>query len=429
MFPTHRPVTGEGKGFPLPDRAAVAKVQVGNSWELSSVPYIPAVENVARHAKNLRDEGVDGAMLSWTLGGYPSPAMEVFNSVLCGREKNPDAAMNRVACRRFGDAFAPAVVEAWKEFSKAFADSIQSLNAGSGDTYEINIANSLWGDTTCKFQRPFTELINSSYNGGLKKVDFINASESARIAINTWVEEQTRDRIPDLIPQGGVTSNTRLALVNAVYFKGFWSEQFDEKLTQVQPFHLADGATIQTPLMKFSKARNLSFFSGEGIKVIELDYRGDAISMIIILPDKADGLADLEANLTTFQLQRWLDRLEKQMVMVHLPRFSMHWGAKNIVPDLRALGMRDAFISKVANFSGIDGSRDLLISGAFHKAFIDVNEEGTEAAAATGIVAGVTSMPPPPEIFRADRPFLFLIREKATKNILFMGRLTEPDPD
>jgi serpin B len=315
------------------------------------------------------------------------------------------------------------------ELHKGFAESIRTLNAGGGDDYDINIANSLWGDTTCKFLPPFREVIQSSYNSGLKKVDFINSAESARIKINTWVEEQTRERIKDLIPPGGVNNNTRLALVNAVYFKGFWSEQFNKELTRNEPFKHADGKTTQTALMRFTKASDLPFFAGDGIKIVELDYRGNNISMVILLPDAADGLADLEARLNEFQLNRWLESLQKQKVIVHLPRFSMNWGAKNIVPDLRALGMRDAFVSKVANFSGIDGSRNLLISSVFHKSFVEVNEEGTEAAAATGVMVGVTSMPLPPEVFRADHPFLFLIREKTTGTILFMGRLSEPDTE
>jgi len=312
------------------------------------------------------------------------------------------------------------------DLHKAFADSINTLNNRGGDNYEMNIANSLWSDITCRFQQPFIETIKGAYNSAPRKVDFLNVPESARLKINAWVEEQTQEKIENLIPPGGVNNNTRLALVNAVYFKGIWNKQFDKKLTRDETFFHADGSTIKTPLMSLSKPANLPFFAGDGIKIIELNYRGDDISMVIILPDKADGLADLEAQFNEFQLNRWLTSLEKEMVKVFLPRFSMHWGAKNLVPDLRQLGMKDAFVTKVANFSAIDGTRDLVISSVFHKAFVDVNEEGTEAAAASGAIMGVTSMPPPPEIFRADRPFLFLIREKLTGNILFMGRLTEP---
>lgn len=309
----------------------------------------------------------------------------------------------------------------------AFAESIRALNTAGGDNYDMNVANSLWCEKTRAFLQAFIAINTQAYGGALQQVDFINAAETARLQINAWVEEQTRNKIKNLIPPGGVDNNTRLALVNAVYFKGLWAEQFDKKLTRNESFHHADGKTAQTPLMTFSKPMNVPFFAGDGIKLIELDYRGNSISMLIVLPDTAEGLLALETRFNEALLNQWLKKLNKQMVSVYLPRFSMNWGAKNIVPDLQALGMRDAFAAQAADFSGIDGTRELLISSVFHKAFVDVYEEGTEAAAATGVLIGVTSMPPPPEVFRADHPFLFLIREKATGAILFMGRLTEPE--
>jgi len=313
------------------------------------------------------------------------------------------------------------------ELHRTFADSIKSLNTGDGCSYEMNIANSLWVEKTHAFLQTFIDANKNTFNGELEQVDFINAPESVRESINTWVAEHTRNKITNLIPPGGVNDTTRLALINAVYFKGRWDEEFDKKLTRAEPFYSADGKTTQVPLMSLSKPMSLPFFAGDGIKIVELDYFGDGISMIILLPDTAEGIAALEARLNEALLSRWMGSLKKQMVSVHLPRFSMNWGAKNIVPDLRELGMRDAFVSKAADFSGIDGSRDLLISSVFHKAFVEVNEEGTEAAAATGVMVGVTSMPAPPEVFRADHPFLFLIREKTTGTILFMGRLSKPD--
>jgi serpin B len=309
----------------------------------------------------------------------------------------------------------------------AFAESIRSLNTGGGNNYEMNVANSLWAEKTHAFLQPFIDVNKNAYNGRLEQVDFINAAESARLRINAWVEEQTRQKITNLIPPGGVNTDTRLALVNAVYFKGLWSEQFDKKRTQNAPFYCADGTTVEAPLMSFSETRHLPFYTDEGLKIIELDYQGENISMLIVLPATVDGLGAIEQKLDDALLSRWVSGLHRCSVQVFLPRFTLTWGAENIVPQLQALGMRDAFNAGAADFSGIDGTRELLISGVFHKAFVDVNEEGTEAAAATGVMVRVTSMPPPPEIFRADRPFLFLIREKATGAILFMGRLTEPE--
>jgi serpin B len=312
------------------------------------------------------------------------------------------------------------------ELHRTFADTKKALNFVAGCGYEMNIANSLWADKTHSFLQLFLDLNKKYYGAGLEQVDFINSADDARKKINTWVEKQTRQKIKDLIPPGGVNAETRLALVNAVYFKGRWSEAFEKKLTHAEPFYNPDGRTIKAPLMTFSKAKSLSFFAGDGIKLLELDYLGDTVSMVILLPDKADGLDAVEERLDAAQLDSWLSGMQKRPVRVHLPRFSMTWGAENITPHLRALGMQDAFVKGAADFSGIDGTRDLLISSVFHKAFVDVNEEGTEAAAATGVVVGVTSVPPPPEEFRADRPFLFLIREKKAGTILFMGRVTEP---
>lgn len=311
--------------------------------------------------------------------------------------------------------------------NKAFADSINALNTGSGCSYEMNIANSLWVEKTHTFLQSFIDMNRETYDAGLEQVDFIHASESARIKINTWVEEQTRQKIRNLIPPNGVNAGTRLALVNAVYFKGRWNEEFDKKLTRTEPFYCNGGRIVEAPLMTFSDAESLPFFAGDGMKIIELDYFGGGVSMIILLPDTADGLSAIENRLDEGLLATWLGSMQKRRVSVHLPRFSMSWGAENISPHLQALGMQDAFIKGAADFSGIDGTRDMLISSVFHKAFVDVNEEGTEAAAATGVMVGVTSMPPPPEIFRADHPFIFLIREKPTGVILFMGRLTEPE--
>lgn len=312
------------------------------------------------------------------------------------------------------------------ELHRTFADSINALNTGGGCSYEMNIANSLWVEKTHAFLQTFIDANKNTFNGGLEQVDFINAPERVRESINTWVAQQTRHKITNLIPPGGVNNATRLALINAVYFKGRWKEEFDKKLTRTEPFYFADGHTAEAQLMTFSKPMRLPYLAKDGLKIIELDYFGDGISMIILLPDTADELSALEARLNEAQLNQWLDALQTTMVSVHLPCFSMTWGAENIVPPLRALGIRDAFVSNAADFSGIDGSRDLLISSVFHKAFVEVNEQGTEAAAATGVMVGVTSMPLPPEVFRADHPFLFLIREKPTGAILFMGRLAEP---
>jgi len=235
--------------------------------------------------------------------------------------------------------------------------------------------------------------------------------------------------MPGLIPAGGVSSDTRLALVNAVYFNGLWAEPFDAARTREAPFHLADGTSVPVPMMTFTEVQRLPFLAEDGVRVLELDYQRRKLSMVVLLPDADFGLSALESRLDESVLNDWIKRLSPQPVQVHLPRFTLTWGTHNLVPSLVGLGMEDAFIEGRADFSGIDGSRDLLVSSVFHQAFVDVHERGTEAAAATAVVVEVTSLlPPPREVFRADRPFLFLIREKVTGDIVFMGRFARPDP-
>lgn len=331
-----------------------------------------------------------------------------------------DTAEQMRAALRFGPDDAATQV--------ALADSMRRLRAAEGDGIELNVANRLWGEQTHGFLPSFVELNRYVYGGALESADFRHAAETVRLRINAWVEQTTRDRIRGLIPPGGVGSDTRLALVNAVYFNGLWAEPFDAARTRDAPFHLRDGSTVPVPLMTFTEVPRLPFLAADGARIVELDYQGHDLSMVVLLPDSDVGLSELESRLDETVLAGWVDRLRPQPVQVHLPRFNLTWGARNLVPPLSGLGIRDAFVDGRADFSGIDGSRDLLISGVFHKAFVEVDERGTEAAAATGVVVGVTSLPPPPEVFRADRPFLFLIREKATGDILFLGRLERPVP-
>ena len=233
---------------------------------------------------------------------------------------------------------------------KAFADSIKTLNTGGGTDYEMSVANSLWGDKTSSFLQPFIDINKNFYGGALERLDFRNASENARLTINAWVEEQTRKKITNLLTPGSVSADTRLVLVNAVYFKGLWAEPFDKKLTQNAPFYCADGQNVEIPLMTFGEAQHLPFYSEEGLKIIELDYKGDDISMLIVLPDTAAGLGAIEQKLDEPTLSRWVSGLRRSSVQVFLPRFTLTWGANNIVPQLQALGMRDAFASPRRRF-------------------------------------------------------------------------------
>jgi serpin B len=292
--------------------------------------------------------------------------------------------------------------------------------------YQLHVANALWVQQGEHFLPQFLEVTRTSYAAGLHTVDFAHGSEAARSTINGWVEKQTADKIRDLMPAGTVTPDTRLVLTNAIYFNGDWKDPFDKTATQNEDFHLSGSGSVKTPLMH--RAGGYNFFDGGSFKALEMPYKEGELSMIVLLPNDADGLQALEQSLTPANLHGWTAKLQyARRVILTLPRFTMTQRFE-LNDVLAALGMKLAFERGKADFSGMTGEPGLWIGSAIHKAFIDVNEEGTEAAAATGISmrAGAAMREPPPTVFRADHPFLFLIRENTSGNILFMGRVTDP---
>jgi serpin B len=289
--------------------------------------------------------------------------------------------------------------------------------------YQLTIANGLFVQQGYNFLEPFLATLRNEYGAELGKVDFVMQTDAARKEINDWVANQTNDKIKDLIPSGAVDEMTRLVLANAIYFKGTWSHPFEKEATRPMPFHVSAGAQADVPMM-YQKER-FRFSRHEDISVIELPYKGDALSMLVLLPAKLDGLAATEKQLTPAKLTEWTAGLAQPEVMVWLPKFTFTSEFK-LNEALSKLGMPSAFVPSDADFSGMTGNRDLYISAALHKAFVDVNEEGTEAAAATGMVAGVTSAPLDPPTFRADHPFVFVIRDNGTGSFLFVGRVMDP---
>ena len=305
----------------------------------------------------------------------------------------------------------------------AFGELIRHLNAGGKDRkYQLSVANALWGQKGYTFLPDFLRLTQDVYQGGLKEVDFVK-TEAARKAINAWVEEQTKDKIKDLIPEGALASDTRLVLTNAIYFKSAWAEAFPEGATKKEDFHLGGGNKVQVPLMHTNEA--LRYRDGGTFQALELPYQSRQLSMIVLLPKKADGLAELEKDLTSARLDEWLKAMKVHQVNVTLPKFkfSAEFSLKDV---LAAMGMPLAF-SKRADFSGMTTREQLYIDKVLHKAFVDVNEKGTEAAAATGVVMSLRLAPPQPQlVFKADHPFIFLIRDNHSGSILFLGRLANP---
>jgi serpin B len=309
-----------------------------------------------------------------------------------------------------------------------FGAILKSLNEESDPKkrgFTLSTANALWAQQGYPWKPEYKKLVSTEYRAGLFDVDFIGNPEASRGTINQWVEKETKDRIKNLLPQGSVTRDTRLVLTNAIYFKGDWQDPFRKEATKDLPFTTADGTKVTAPLM-FRVGRYL-YGETDTFQVIDMPYTGRRISMTVVLPRKVDGLPAVEKQLTADKLTETIQNLRfEREVHVHLPRFKVEKDFQLNKP-LQALGMKAAFHG--ADFSGMHtGGEQLDISAVIHKAFVDVNEEGTEAAAATGVVVGVTSVAPPPtpKYFKADHPFLFFIRDQKTGSILFLGRLETP---
>jgi len=324
-----------------------------------------------------------------------------------------------------------------------FGAVLRDLNVrGKKGSYELTIANALWGQKGYGFLKEFLELVRTEYSSRFGEVDFAGAAEAARETINAWVEKETRDKIKELVKPGVLNELTRLVLTNAIYFKGNWARQFEKKDTKEAPFTLLNAPQgvpngskkIDVPMM--NKTAEFNYMETEDFQCLELPYVDNELSMIIILPKEIEGLARFEKTLKIEDLSRWLTRLGRREVIVSVPKFEItsQFGLADV---LKSMGMKDAFEppfllsqeSRGADFSGINGKRDLFISAVIHKAYVNVNEEGTEAAAATGVVVGLTSVGPRERvIFRADHPYLFLIRDNRSGSILFIGRVMNPTP-
>ena len=303
---------------------------------------------------------------------------------------------------------------------------IQLLN-GKGDKrgYELAMANAMWGQKGFPFSPEYQGVLSKDFQAELRALDF-RQPEPARRQINRWVLDQTRGKIEDLIPQGGVTPATRLVLTNAVYFKAQWDHPFKLEATKPAPFLIGGKTSQEVPMMHLSE--HFHFVKGNGMSALEMPYAGGALSMMVFLPDDPAGLPAVEKQMDSATLETWIKNLQSQrpnQVIVSFPKFKMTRELE-LGKTLAALGMTLPF-SGDADFSGMaSGGEKILISEAYHKAFVDVNEEGTEAAAATGLTMRATAMPVAPAVFNADHPFLFVIRENQSGTVLFVGRVVDP---
>ncbi len=294
--------------------------------------------------------------------------------------------------------------------------------------YELRVADALWAQQDASFEPTYLKLVQSDYAAGFHRVNFKLSPETVRTTINAWVEKQTNNKITDLIGPGALNPTTRLVLTNAIYFKGNWQDQFDKEATQKEEFHLSAAQWVMTSMMH--RTGGYQYYDGGTFQAIELPYAGNEISMVVLLPKKTEGLAALEKSFTSRSASDWIQKLEPvDKVILTLPRFTMTQQFE-LNSALTAMGMPQPF-SGAADFSGMTGKPDFAISAAIHKAFIDVDEQGTEAAAATAIVMYATAMQqrfpaPPPIVFRADHPFLFILLDTKSGSMLFLGRVADP---
>jgi len=290
-----------------------------------------------------------------------------------------------------------------------------------GEGFRLNIVNAIWGQKDYEFLSDFLDVLAENYGAGLRILDFITETEASRLAINQWVSDQTEGRIEDLIPQGAIDALTRLVLTNAIYFNAAWENPFNEDMTADGPFYLLDGGQVIVPMMKQTEA--FGYTEGEGYQAVELLYDGCELSMVVLLPE-AGNFEAFEEELQAQQVDAIINDLQDTQVTLTMPRFEFdsEFGLKD---TLAGMGMPIVFSSS-ADFSGMTGNRELSISDVLHKAFVAVDEAGTEAAAATAVIMKLTAVPEPPVEVTIDRPFIFLIRDIDTGAILFVGRVMNP---
>jgi serine protease inhibitor len=429
---------------------------------------------VLRFPASLRRGGADAETLPWDLGELhrgmaallarfnttkPVPK-EILDQITRLREELKKTNEQAARLQKAGK-FIEAQDAAQK--SQKLAGELNKLLARV-DQYELRVANALWAEKTYPFQDSYLQTIRTHYGTGAAfPVDFVHDAEGVRQRINGWVEERTRNRIKNLIPPKAVDEYTRLVLTNAIYFKGEWADPFDSRLTKDEPFFAAGGKKVPVPLMHAQGVKSVRYaaFNGDGTPfdtplrigfsdndekfypdrkgfvALEIPYKGDELSMVVLVPRAEGGLQSLEKLLTAANLQTWTTRLQQRAVNVFLPRYKLETDYE-MGPLLQSLGMVRAFVDprepNGAQFDGMSLSRNpankLYITKVLHKAFVEVNEKGTEAAAATAVIMARPTSAPATRPFvptvRADRPFVFLIRDRKTGCMLFLGRVTDP---
>ncbi len=294
-------------------------------------------------------------------------------------------------------------------------------------SFRLNIANAVWGQHGFGFRTEYLDALYEYYGGELRQLNFAAEPEPTRVTINNWVEEQTEGKIKDLIPEGAIGPLTRFILTNAIYFNAQWLLPFNPEATEQQPFHLLDGTIVEVPMMTTRSSKgSIGYVPGEGFQAVRIPYNAGGISMVVLLPDEG-GFEEFERSLEAGILGEGRLWWRQSDVTLTMPRFGFEFGVA-LKKLLTRMGMPDAFDEEEADFSGITEEKPLSVSDIFHKAFVSVDEEGTEAAAATALMGIATGggNPLQPVVVTLDRPFIFLIRDRVTGTILFLGRVMDP---
>jgi len=304
----------------------------------------------------------------------------------------------------------------------ALASRGQGMLGADGGPMQVNIVNALWAEKTYTFRSDFLDTLAANYGADVNLLDFINAPDPSRLAINTWVAEQTNNKIQDLLPQGSVDGSTKLVLTDAVYFNAAWKTPFDPNVTYDGSFTLLDGSSVSAKFMG-AELPNIPAAQGTDFVAAALPYADDRLSLVVVLPDVGK-FSEVESSFDASALGTLVAGLTSQQVILALPRFRIETGTA-LKDLLTALGMTSAFTPGIADFSGMDGTQNLFVGDVIHKAFINVAEKGTEAAAATGVVMS-GSAAPIGLLINANRPFLYFLRDQPTGAILFMGRVMDP---
>lgn len=407
---------------------------------LSAVPML-AAESIAPTANAINALGIELLHKSGRPGANallsPYSIQSALGMTYAGAEGNTRIEMQKVLHYPDDEA---AVHRSFAALRNALEEVMQNSvrevermqkHGATNDPVTLTVANRLFGQSGYDFREPFLLLVRDDYGAPFEALDFVRNPADAAKHINGWVEDQTRQRIRHLIPEGAFSDRTCLVLVNAIYLKAPWAEEFRASATKLQPFHLGASNLINVPTM--TATRSLGYARRDGHAALTIPYRGGELHFLILLPDAVDGLADLEKELTARSLADCA-RLSQQEVILHLPKFKLEPPVMSLGRELQGLGMKSAFDQPrgSANFDRIAPRRPndyLFISEVFHKTFLNLDEKGTEAAAATAVAmfaaSAVMEKPRPIEV-RVDRPFLFAIQHRASGACLFLGQLSDP---